>query len=233
MITLSNLEEYFGKFFQKWEINFRNKKYLICDLLSIQILDSLKKIYNDRSFGEGEKEGEAYSLIYLYLILSKALIDVLDLVKLTEDINWPSDSQKTELIWGKLWDARERLNIFLPHIIDENILHFLLQLLDNLEYSFYDIFDKGLYMSPVTIIKKSECSICNKNIKACDHIVGRFYNGRKCKQIHTDIEFEGVDIVSSPYDMRCRIWSWNFISKNKFKVRILNFNQLDGFIFEK
>lgn len=232
MVTLTNLENYFGDFFQKWEFYFRKKQYLICDLLSIETLDFLKNIYINRTFGEGKKEGEAYSLIYLYLILTKALIDVLDLVKLTEDVKWSQDSQLTELIWGKLWDAKERLDIFLEHIIDKNILQFLLTLLDNLEYNFYDIFGKGLYVSPVTIIKRSECSICGKNIKGCDHIVGRFYNGIKCKQIHTDIELQNVDIVSSPYDMRCRIWSWNFTSKNKFKVRILSFNPLDKFIFE-
>jgi len=233
MITLSNLEDFFGIFFEEWKLNFSKKNYLACDLSSIQILESLKVIYNNRTFGEGIKEDEAYALIYLYLILTKGLIDVLDLVNLTGDNTWPSNNQLTETIWSKLWDAKERLDIFLRHSVDRNILNFLLHLLNNLEYNFYDIFGKGLYMSPVTIIKKSECSICSKNIKGCHHIPGRFYKGKICKTIYSEIEdITSVDIVSSPYDMRCRIWPWNFISENKFNVRILSFNQLDDFIFK-
>jgi len=233
MITLSNFEDFVVDFFEKWKLYFSTQSYLTCDLLSIQTLESLKTIYNKRLFGEGSKEREAYSFIYLYLMLTKGLIDVLDLVKLTENKHWPSNSKLTEGIWGKLWDAKERLNIFLKHSVDRDILNFLFQLLDNLEYSFYDLFGKGFYMSPVTIIKKSACSICRKNIKDCQHIPGRFYDGMICKEIHTDIEFIGADIVSSPYDMRCRIWPWNFLTENKFEARILNLNTLDQFIFEK
>ncbi|MFA6152409.1 MAG: hypothetical protein WC716_13885 [Chitinophagaceae bacterium] len=144
---------------------------------------------------------------------------------------WPNNHKKTEAIWQLLWDAKERLDIFDSH---SEVRYFddLFSTLKRLERCFYDCFGKGVYLSPVMIVKRANCNICGINIKACEHIPGHLYNGIPCKELIVDMIFEGVDIVQSPFDMRCRIWSWNFTDDMNFTGRILNLNRLDSFIDE-
>jgi hypothetical protein len=165
-------------------------------------------------------------------MLARAFEDIICLVDLTKDKTWIDDHSKVEIIWQVLWDAKERMDIFDSHCTERGLFDGLYAQLKELELFFYDCFGKGIYMSPVILVKKAECNVCGKNIKACEHIPGNLYHGIYCKEVVKDLEFKGADIVQSPHDMRCRVWPWNFTDDMHFTSRIINLNKLDGFIEE-
>jgi len=233
MTNIIDLESYCNAFFTAWQKNYGTKEYVLCKKACLDFIEELIPIYAGRLYGEGEDQGTAYNFIYLFLMLAKGLENLISLVDLTKDKAWPQSNERTESIWQMLWDTKERLDVFKIHYLDQNFLAGIFEQLDKLEYCFYNIYGKGIYMSPVTLIRKAECSICNINIKACDHIPGNLYDGRYCKEVIVDFELRGADFVESPYDMRCRVWPWNFIDQNHINVRIMNINVLDGFIHEK
>ncbi|MEL1243920.1 hypothetical protein AAEO56_06565 [Flavobacterium sp. DGU11] len=228
--TIDQIEHYCNDLVSSWKENYAKKNYKECLELSQKFITNLKPIYNDRLYGDTDQAKESYSCMYIFMILSKSFEDVIKLVELTANKNWPNDQAKTESIWQVLWDAKERLDIFNSHCRNKNLFKFLLQQLKKLEHCFYDLFGKGIYMSPVILVKKASCSICGLNIKGCAHIPGYLYDGKPCKEIAEDFEIQGADIVQSPHDMRCRVWPWNFIDESRVNVRIMNLNKLDDFI---
>ncbi|MGD1891079.1 MAG: hypothetical protein ACFB15_10860 [Cyclobacteriaceae bacterium] len=67
------------------------------------------------------------------------------------------------------------------------------------------LFPKMMFSSAGTIIKNSECSICNGEYSECDHIKGTFYMGKMCQRIIKEIdELEEISTVENPDDKRCR-----------------------------
>ncbi len=231
-ISNDDLEQYCNSFFSEWKKDYAAHNYESCKQHSEKFIRDLKPVYKERLYGEGQNAIKGYTYIYLFLMLAKALEDVIALVGLTKDKTWPTDEKKTELIWQVLWDAKERMDTFNSHCFDQDILAGLYEQLERLEYHFYDVFGKGLYMSPVMLVKKAICSICELNIKACMHMPGSLYNGKYCKELVQDFEFKGADFVQSPHDMRCRVWPWNFTDEWHVTARIINLNQLDEFINE-
>lgn len=227
-----SIEELGSAFLNDWEISYGNKSYELCRDLCANFINRIKPLYNKRELGESPEAHMDYVLIYMFLMLAKGLDNILDLVSMTAAKTWQLDQKETEMVWQMLWDAKERLDSFDNHYSDKNILQGHYDQLKRLEHYFYDIFGKGIYMSPVIMIKKSTCSICGKNIKACAHVTGIFYEGRICREVVDDLEMRGADMVNSPRDMRCRIWPWNFTDKTHINVRIMNLNQLDAFIFD-
>lgn len=231
-INIDELENYCNDLIYSWRRNYGIKQYDLCKEDAQKIITEIKPIYKERLYGEGKEAGQSYNFMYIIMLLAKAFEDITTLAELTSDKNWPDDNSKTEIIWQVLWDAKERLDIFESHYSDKDTFQDLYQQLKKLEHFFYDLFGKGIYMSPVILVKKATCTICEMNIKGCMHIPGKLYNGKVCREKADKIQFQGADFVESPHDMRCRVWPWNFIDKQRVNVRIMNLNQLDGFIEE-
>ena len=63
------------------------------------------------------------------------------------------------------------------------------------------------FFSIGAVVKKSECSICGKDINSleCTHRKGKLYGGKMAVGIVKNIEVDHVSIVSSPADKRCVI----------------------------
>jgi hypothetical protein len=231
-VAITDLEVYCDTMIKSWRTYYKQERYDEALAVTSKFIAELKPIYNERLYGEGNDEGESYTYIYLFLMLAKSFEDLINLAQLTKDKAWPEDNKKTELIWQVLWDAKERLDKFNSHCLESGLFENIYKQLKRLEMYFYDYFGKGVYMSPVIKIKKAICSICGLNIKACNHIPGNIFHGNPCREVVEDMEIYGADMVQSPHDMRCRIWPWNFIDKNRMNVRVMNLNQLDGFIKE-
>ncbi|PAM95128.1 hypothetical protein B4N84_07535 [Flavobacterium sp. IR1] len=67
------------------------------------------------------------------------------------------------------------------------------------------IFPPQLFFSDRTIISKSSCTICGKDMQECEHIKGRFYMGEQCCERVEKIEsINGIDIVKEPANKKCR-----------------------------
>ena len=226
----ASLEEYCNNFFISWKLLFGEQKYQACYDLSKSVIDILKPLYRNRLYGESPEAVEGYNFAYLFLILAKSLEDLIELVDLTKDGTWTNDNKLVEVIWDKLWDAKERLDKFKSHCTEGGVLDGIYDQLEKLESDFREIFGSGIYMSPVLLIKSAECTICGKNIKACSHIPGNLYDGISCKEKVVDFELHGADIVQSPFDMRCRIWPWNFTKEMTFQARLHSLGSIDDFI---
>lgn len=73
---------------------------------------------------------------------------------------------------------------------------------------------------------KIECSICNKDIFECDHIIGRNYDGKTATGTAKELKIDHVAFVKNPLDPRCAVSQINEsldtilkqknIDKNKF-----------------
>ena len=66
-------------------------------------------------------------------------------------------------------------------------------------------FPQQWFMSTEILIKKIECSVCGKDIRECNHLKGRVYNGEYCCGIVKDMEIKAASIVTNPMDPRCRV----------------------------
>lgn len=65
------------------------------------------------------------------------------------------------------------------------------------------LFPYQYFMSRESIIKKEQCSICNKvnTIRNhCNHKVGKLYMGEICTRLVLDFEWIGMAIVKNPFD---------------------------------
>lgn len=67
------------------------------------------------------------------------------------------------------------------------------------------LFPELHFQSAGGIIKKSKCSICNKDFQKCDHIKGKLYMGEMCCRIITEMELEEVSFVENPANKHCRV----------------------------
>ena len=230
MTSIAALEEYSNHFWSSWKDGYGRKDYNFCLALSEEFINAVKPIYRDRVYGESSEASDGYAFAYVFLMLSKGLEDIVQLASLTKGGIWTHNNLKTQDVWDKLCDAKERLAVFNDHYTNRAIIEVLNKQLDGLEASFYEIFGQGLYMSPVILVKKAVCTICGSNIKACSHIPGNLYNGTWCKENVVDFTLDGADIVQSPHDMRCRIWPWNFTDEMTFTGRLFSLKRLDEFI---
>lgn len=70
------------------------------------------------------------------------------------------------------------------------------------------LFPRQVFFSTGMIVKASECSICGKEYRDCEHIKGRIYNGEFCTRGIKDCELQEVSVVEDPADKRCRAHSF-------------------------
>lgn len=70
------------------------------------------------------------------------------------------------------------------------------------------LFPRQVFFSTGMIVKSSECSICGKEYRDCEHVKGRIYNGEFCTRCIKDCELKEVSVVEDPADKRCRAHSF-------------------------
>jgi hypothetical protein len=66
------------------------------------------------------------------------------------------------------------------------------------------VFPPQSFMSIGSIVRSEECSICGRDYRICEHIVGKPYMGQLCAISVKDVEVEEVSWVDEPGDKRCR-----------------------------
>jgi hypothetical protein len=67
------------------------------------------------------------------------------------------------------------------------------------------LFPPQSFMSTGAIVEKARCSICGRDIEACDHVPGKAYMGQLCYQIIEKAKLLEVSLVDDPADKRCRV----------------------------
>lgn len=208
---------------------FSNKQYdkanIVCEEV---ILDSKQALATRDNNSEEEN-----NLRYIVAILFKGFAKFIELHNLTKSYNWQNDFEKVENIWLILCDTAEYLN-FSAGSMETESLTMVLDRLEKFSKNFTKLFGKGIYASPVIVISKETCSICNKDIRACMHRQGKLYNGIICRHVAEEIsEIRGFDLVQVPKDPRCRVWPWKKKENGTYEVRVLNLSSPDDFLYEK
>lgn len=186
-----------------------------------------KEILNKRNW-QDESEND-YNNFLVLAITFKAFEDYSHLGKITLKNKWDQDNLNLENVWLKLWDSKDRLDSVRGRI-QSKIVKLIYSNLENLLDQYRQNFGNGLYASPEILIKKELCSICNKDIRACSHIKGRWYNGTICRGIAEDIEMKTVSLVTVPRDPRCRVWPWREKEDRVFEMSVLTLFQVDDFL---
>jgi hypothetical protein len=69
-------------------------------------------------------------------------------------------------------------------------------------------------LSPGFVIVQAECSICHIDPEECEHITGRWYDGKFCGRIITEARLLEVSLVDRPRDPDARIETWGFHNKD-------------------
>lgn len=222
------MEAYIEEKLNQFNNYFTKEKYEDAKNVCIEVISDSKLALANR-FENSESEN---NLRYIAGITFKGFAEFCELHLLTKTFNWQKDNKKVEEIWNLMCDCSEHLN-FSATTIESAPLTAVLERLKKFSRFFSKTFGKGLYMSPVIIIEDEICSICNFDVRTCEHREGRLYNGVICKRVANKISnFKSVDFVKVPKDPRCRVWPWNEKEKGVYDVRILNMNNMDDFLYE-
>ena len=192
-------------------------------------IDNFKNILKNRDLGN--RNDEDYNISLVAAVFFQVMKDFSNLA-----INFKvgillDEHEKLEKSWSLLIDCQERMVFVKSYYKGTNVI-WLESRLNKLERAFNSIVNEGLYMSPVIIISKENCSICRKNIKACDHIPGSIYSGKICSSIAVNPQIRSIDIVKIPFDKRCRIWPWKIKEDYKIEACFMTFFRLDSFLYD-
>lgn len=198
---------------------------------SISLCQSLilpyKQILKNRNWPNATEND--YNNFLVLAITFKAFQDYSELGKITFQAKWNENNSNLEAVWLKLWNSKDRLDTVRGRIqseIADRIHSNLEDLLDQYKLNF----GNGLYASPEILIRKEVCSVCKKDIRACSHIKGRWYDGNICRGIAEDIELKTISLVTVPRDPRCRIWPWREKEDRVFEMAVLTLFQVDDFL---
>lgn len=212
---------------QKWYEYIQNRKLDDAISLCESLITPYKKILKNRDWPNANEND--FNNFLILAITFKAFQDYAELGKITVQANWDQNNSNLESVWLKLWNAKDRLDSVrskIQSIIVEKIYLNLENLLDQYRQNF----GNGLYASPEILIKKEVCSICQKDIRACSHIKGRWYNGNICRGIAENVEMKTISLVTVPRDPRCRIWPWREKEDRVFEMAVLTLFQVDDFL---
>lgn len=166
----------------------------------------------------------------LYGILVRGLQNSGDLAEIMGEKDVSKDTDKIERAWTLLCDAQDRLG-YASRFIDLDPLTWIVKYINSVDYQFSSNFGPGMFMSPEILVHKERCSVCAKDLRCCEHIVGALYGGVRCTGIvEGGIELRTVAVVTNPKDRRCRIWPWRFTADNRCEVPIATTFRVDDFV---
>jgi hypothetical protein len=167
-------------------------------------------------------------------VFLRAIYDHAILVGMVSESNWIEDHKKVEKIWTRFCDCRERFQ-FAAGCINGPIAEQVSQFLAYVENTFLERFGSGHYMSCALIFEKLICSICQSDIRSCEHVPGHLYSGKICTtRAAGAITFPEngacASLVTVPRDPRCRVWPWNFDSERRAEVLFMSAFRIDDFM---
>jgi len=173
---------------------------------------------------------------FIGAVFLRAVYDHTILVEMVAESNWIENHDKVETIWGRFCNCRDRFE-FAADSIHGPIADQVSRFLAIVENTFLEHFGSGHYMSCELIFEKMVCSICQSDIRSCEHIPGRLFSGKICTMQPTGaITFPENgscgSLVTVPRDPRCRIWPWNFDSERKADIMFMSAFRIDDFMEE-
>ncbi len=191
----------------------------------IRALDEIRTILREASPGVDKTR------VYCFGFFLRALLDHEVLKEKTSKKNWHKDAKLVESVWTILCDAATRLDEA-QFVVRGPAFERVTKFFNYLANFYVRKFGPGMYTSPDILVRKSSCTICGQSIKACSHIPGRVYDGKKCQEKLEDMELLSVSMVANPEDPRCRIWPW-YVRKGESRIAdvpIIMFSTFDDFL---
>lgn len=156
----------------------------------------------------------------IYGILFRGLEDFINLKAKTHSPIWFKNTKLVEKLWVKLCDCNDRFN-YVSKFATGDSLDWILAEISKLEKKFEYYFGKGQYSSSAFRAKKLECSICENDLRRCDHIGGAIYDGKVCMGIVREVtNVDHVALVKNPADLRCRLWPWNAQKQDDSSLKV-------------
>lgn len=149
---------------------------------------------------------EFAQLIWAHRIVLNAMVDISYLQEVMSKDNWIETPEAVEAAWDLVNDAKKRLNGYIQ--IQPEFLSFCMRPIEIAFAQIDERYGRGIYTSWEVLIERYDCSVCEKDTRACSHIAGMWYGGRECVYIARGIQPDSLSIVEYPEDPRCRIWPW-------------------------
>ncbi|MGA2678701.1 MAG: hypothetical protein ABSF37_05280 [Sedimentisphaerales bacterium] len=177
---------------------------------------------------ESESSDNQKNTILVLAIVIRGLYDFSKLKSLTANADWHTNNRVIETVWGYLWDCRERIE-FGRFCVSGTLINIIQSELNEIELFYKKMFGPGKYSSPEILIKRAICSICQKELRKCEHRPGVIYSGKICCCIPEDSKIKSISTVETPKDPRCRIWPWN-CNGNRVKSAIMTTFRVDDFM---
>lgn len=207
--------------------NYKKKNYRICTRICSKHIEISKMILSKNLWTNESNNNVAYTAGVLFQGLSEFIL----LAGLTRDEKWHLENKRTERIWGLMWNCIDRFNFVFIHFKNDNF-KWIINRLNLLKENFVAIFGYGLFSSPEIMISKETCNICQKDVRACEHLNGKLYNGVMCSSVAEKFELRSVSLVRIPRDPRCRIWKWNMTEENTYGSIIMTLFRIDDWLIE-
>lgn len=169
---------------------------------------------------------------FIAAVLCRAIYDYSFLVEEIIHAGWVSDHDKVIRIWRRFCDYRERFE-FAHGSCQGPIIDQISRFLEEVERVFLINFGPGTYMSPTLVIDELSCSICNRDLRGCEHLSGSIYAGRLCRGVARKFRLPENgnvgSLVSVPRDPRCRIWPWQ-ANDDTWNILFLSTFKFDDFM---
>jgi len=109
---------------------------------------------------------------------------------------------KMAMAWDNLVDAQSYIRTAIQAHELANSSEDYAQRLLNIEKL---VFPPQTFNSPGYLVKQAKCSICDKDYKNCNHIIGRPYMGEICCRIVEEAELLEISVVDVPADKKARM----------------------------
>jgi hypothetical protein len=201
------------------------QSYVEAGRLAAATVERIKSVIREN---ELKPEAEINDL-FVRAVFFRSLFDFALLGHATLQAKWDEDHRVLDFVWTKYWDCKERFD-YSRGAFGGLFVTFVAEFLDRLARYYEERFGRGWYLSAEILIRTRLCSICNNDIRRCDHVPGKLYCGRICHALARDIEPMGASLVENPHDPRCRIWPWNVDDeKRTITAPVLSVHQLDDF----
>jgi hypothetical protein len=189
-------------------------------------VNTLKNYLLERPVGWTDRD---FNGIFMAAVFFRSLYDFCLIQEIISEPNWERNFKKIESLWWHYCNCRERVDFWTGHFGGGRLGDFL-KSLSTVDDFFLNTFGSGAYMSPTFVSEKLLCSICENDLRGCEHIAGRVYSGRLCFGRPQGIRMESVSLVTSPHDPRCRIWPWSIKDGKSESQIIASVFQIDDFM---
>ena len=201
MSSVSNLFEWLSRGFAQWHDAMEDGNYKNAAQIAIARIDDLW-ICRRRA----NVEADNAEAIYAGKVGLNALLDIANLCIIFCEKNWVKCPAAVEAAWDLIQDARNRLSSL--HL-DPDFLPYCHIRIDAAADLIDHSFGKGLYASWEMEFDGYTCTVCNRDIRSCDHVPGRWYGNSQCKCVPEGGRPIAVALVENPHHVRCRIWPWH------------------------